>query len=132
MVKQSSTVASMALPELSDITRPVRQASPSPVTSKTTNTPEPAGIMVPDKLNPRTTAALDEIINPAASAAPPEALTTSTPSTLNWKPAIGVSVLYKISIVSASIIELVNIVISVIIAAFSFIELFLTREKVII
>jgi hypothetical protein len=31
---------------------------------------------------------LDDTVNPADSAAPPEALITFTPSTLNWNPAI--------------------------------------------
>ena len=83
MVKQSSTVASNALPLLSDITRSERQASSEPVTSKNTNTPLPAGMVAPVKLKPITVEALEDTMKPAASAAPPPAPVTSTPSTLN-------------------------------------------------
>ena len=81
MVKQSSTVASSALPELSDITRSSRQAEPSPVTSSTTRTPSPAGIVAPCKLNPSTVLFPVDTVKPAASAAPPPAPVTSTPAT---------------------------------------------------
>ena len=35
-----------------------------------------------------------EIVKPEEAASPPPAPVTSTPSKANWKPAIGVSVLY--------------------------------------
>ena len=48
-------------------------------------------MVAPVKLNPRTVVALFEMVKSASPAAPPPALNTPTPSTLNWKPAIGVS-----------------------------------------
>ena len=57
-----------------------------------------AGMVAPDKLNPITVVELVDTINPAASAAPPPADNIVTPSTLNWKPAISVSLLSLIHI----------------------------------
>ncbi len=54
----------------------------------------------PVKLKPITVVALLETVNPFASASPPLAPSTVTPSTSNWKPPITASVLYKISICS--------------------------------
>ena len=51
--------------------------------------------MLPVKLNPITTLELVDTVKPAASAAPPLAPVTSTPSTLNWKPAISLSLLNR-------------------------------------
>ena len=81
MVVQPSTVASRALPELSDTITSSRQASPSPVTSNTTRTPSPAGMVVPCKLKPSTVLLPVDTVKPAASAAPPPAPVTSTPVT---------------------------------------------------
>ena len=67
----------------------------SPCTTSVVNTPSPAGIVDPSKEKPRTTEALVETVNPASSAAPPEADRTVGPDTLNWKPAIGSGVLYN-------------------------------------
>ena len=69
MVVQSSTVASKALPELSDTIKSSRQASPSPVTSSTTRTPSPAGIVAPCRLNPNTVLLPVDTVKPAAAAA---------------------------------------------------------------
>ena len=71
----------MAEPEESDKITSVRQASPSPVTSSTTSTPSPAGMVVPCKLNPNTVLLPVDTVKPAASAAPPPAPVTSTPAT---------------------------------------------------
>ena len=65
----------------------------SPCTTSVVNTPSPAGIVDPSKEKPRTTDALVETVNPASAAAPPEADTTAGPDTLNWKPAIAISLL---------------------------------------
>ena len=54
IVRQSSTEAPKAFPELSDIIKSVRQAAPEPETFNTTSTPWPAEIVAPAKLNPRT------------------------------------------------------------------------------
>ena len=90
---QPSTATSIALPLLSYNTKPDKQASSAlPATSSTISTPSPAGIVAPVKLNPITVVALVDTVKPASAAAPPEAPFTVTPSTLNWKPAIGVLV----------------------------------------
>ena len=57
--------------------------------------------MLPVKLNPITVLLPDDIVKPASAAAPPPAPTTIAPSTSNWNPAIGVSLLNKISALSA-------------------------------
>ena len=44
---------------------------------------EPAGIVEPVKLNPRTVVEFVDVVNPADSAAPPNAPNTSVPFTLN-------------------------------------------------
>ena len=93
MFVQSPDV-SRALPELSDTTRLDKQASPEPVTSNTTSTPSPAGMVEPVKLNPITVLLPVDTVKPASPAAPPPAPVTSTPSMLNWKPAMAVSLLY--------------------------------------
>ena len=81
---QSSTICSIDAPSTSDkITSPRQAALASPSISKTTNTPLPAGMVTPVKLNPKTVVALLESIKPASSAAPPEAPVTVTPVTLN-------------------------------------------------
>ena len=49
----------------------------------------------PSSENPSTVVSLNEIINPASSAAPPDALSMVAPSILNWKPATGSKVLYS-------------------------------------
>ena len=64
-----------------------KQASP-PKTVNVVNTPLPAGITEPVKEKPRTTDELADTVKPLAAAAPPVALTTDAPLTLNWKPAI--------------------------------------------
>ena len=56
--------------------------------------PQPS-IVEPSRENPRTVVALADIIKPAASELPPAADNIFAPSKLNWKPAIGVSVLYS-------------------------------------
>ena len=73
----------------SDILKPLG----SHCTRSVVNTPSPAGIVAPLKEKPRTTDALVETVNPASSAAPPEADRTVGPDTLNWKPAIATSLL---------------------------------------
>ena len=79
-----STLTSIATPSASDkITFSTQAAPVSPSTSKTTNTPLPAGMASPVKLNPKTVVSLLESINPAASAAPPLAELTETPDKLN-------------------------------------------------
>ena len=83
IVKQSSTVASRLTPSEFDTTRLSKQASPSPTTSNTTSTPSPDGIVAPEKLNPIQVISLQDTVNPAASAAPPELPVTSTLLTLN-------------------------------------------------
>ena len=60
-------------------------------------TPLPAGITDPEKEKPKTTVADVDTVNPASAAAPPDAPVTLAPETLNWKPAISVSLSYKIS-----------------------------------
>ena len=81
---QSSTETSTAVPLLSEITTPDKQASAvSPSTSRTKSTPSPAGIVAPVKLNPTTVLALLETVKPASAAAPPPAPVIVTPSTLN-------------------------------------------------
>ena len=80
---------------ISDNIKSVIQASPS--TSTVVKTPLPAGTTEPEKENPKTVPPPVDTVNPAASASPPEALTT--PSRPNWKPAISVSLLYSISTV---------------------------------
>ena len=57
--------------------------------------------MLPVKLNPITVLLPDDIVNPASAAAPPPTSVTEGPAILNWKPAIGVSLLNKISALSA-------------------------------
>ena len=57
--------------------------------------------MLPVKLNPITVLLPDDIVNPASAAAPPPAPNIDTPSISNWNPAIGVSLLNKISALSA-------------------------------
>ena len=97
--KQSITSASNDSPPASDNTRSTTHAlSASPSTSRTVNTPLPAGITEPENENPSTVVALVDTVKPLASASPPDAPTTVTPSTLNWNPAISASLLYKISI----------------------------------
>ena len=61
--------------------------------------PLPGGIGVAVNENARTVVELVDIVNPASPAAPPNALATVSPLTLNWKPKMGVDVLYKIAIV---------------------------------
>ena len=51
----------------------------------------PAGITDPENEKPRTTDELADTVNPFVAAAPPVALTTDDPLTLNWKPAISSS-----------------------------------------
>ena len=85
------------MPEASDRIKSEIQASEaSPNTSRVTSKPSP-DIVEPVKLNPITVLLPVDTVNPASPAAPPPAPVTSTPVTLNWKPAIGVSVLNKIS-----------------------------------
>ena len=62
-----------------------------PSTSTSTNTPSPAGIVPPVKLNPITVLELFDNVNPASAAAPPPAPSIVTLSTLNWKPATSTS-----------------------------------------
>ena len=71
----------------------------SPSISTETRVPEPAGIVEPVKLNPNTVEPPVDIVKPAAAAAPPPAPVTVTPSTMNWKPAIAVSLSKLISTV---------------------------------
>ena len=89
--------ASNPSPPEPDNTRSTIHASP-PVTSSVVNTPAPAGTTEPVNENPSTVVALVDTLNPLASASPPEAPRTSTPSILNWNPAMSASLLYKISI----------------------------------
>ena len=87
---------SKALPAGSDTTKPsihAAETSASP-TSTVTSVPEPAGIVEPVKLNPKTVVPPADIVNPLAAASPPLAdivALASTPVTLNWKPAISSS-----------------------------------------
>ena len=93
---QSTTSAPNAAPDASENTSSAKHASEvSPTTVNAVRTPLPAGIVPPVKLNPITTPGLFDTVKPACSAAPPPAPVTSTPSTLNWKPAIAVSVSYN-------------------------------------
>ena len=95
IVEQFSTEVSREFPARSERITSVKQNEPAlPSTSTFTKTPDPAGIGVPVKLNPNTVDSLNEIINPAASAAPPEALVTVTPVTSNWNPPISSGLLY--------------------------------------
>ena len=71
------------------VTTSYKQPSDEPsAVSTNVNNPVPAGITSPLKLKPNTVVADVLTVNPASSAAPPEAPVTSTPSTLNWKPPI--------------------------------------------
>ena len=82
------------MPAESDIIKSeIHAAEVSPVTSRVTSTPSPAGIVLPVKLKPITVVPPEDTVNPASCAAPPPAPFKVTPSTLNWNPAIGVSVL---------------------------------------
>ena len=92
--KQSLTTASKASPPALERTRStIQAASASPSTSSTVKTPEPAGITEPVNENPKTVVALVDTLKPLASASPPDALNTVTPSILNWNPAISASLL---------------------------------------
>jgi hypothetical protein len=70
-----------------------RHASPEPSKESTVRTPLPAAIDAPLKLKPTTVVALEDTVNPASPAAPPDTPVMDTSDTLNWKPKIGVSVL---------------------------------------
>ena len=63
-----------------------RHASPDPSKLSTVSTPLPASIDAPVKLKPTTVVGLEDTVNPAASAAPPDVPVIETPDTLNWNP----------------------------------------------
>ena len=82
-VKQSDTSASArVVPPAPDKTKPDKHAFPLD-TVTVVRTPEPAGIDAPVNEKPKTVEPPDETVKPAASAAPPLALISSAPSTLN-------------------------------------------------
>ena len=64
-----------------------------PTTVKVVNKPLPAGIVAPTNEKPRTVEPPEETVKPFSAAAPPDALTSVTPSTLNWKPPISIELL---------------------------------------
>ena len=82
-VKQFWTDVVRAFPELSDMMTLVRQAFPDPVSSRTVNVPEPAEMVSPTKLNPRTRLLAVDTVKPAVSAAPPLTPETLIPVTSN-------------------------------------------------
>ena len=100
-VKQSDTSASArVVPPSPDKTKPDKHAFP-PNTVTVVKTPDPAGIDEPVNEKPKTVEPPEETVNPASPAAPPLALISSAPSTLNWKPAISASLSYKTSNVNS-------------------------------
>ena len=66
----------------------MQKAEASPSISKFTRVPDPAGITEPVNEKPKTVDALAETVKPFATASPPVAPRSETPSTSNWKPAI--------------------------------------------
>ena len=69
-----------------------KHASPEPSKESTVRTPLPAAIDAPLRLKPTTVVALDETVNPASAATPPDTPVMDTSDILNWKPKIGVVV----------------------------------------
>ena len=61
----------------------VRQAFPDPMSARTVNVPEPAGMVLPAKLNPRTRLLAVDTVKLAVSAAPPLTPETLMPVTSN-------------------------------------------------
>ena len=75
---------SKPLPEESDsIKLEIHAAETSPVTSRVTSTPSPAGIVDPVKLKPITVVPPEDTVKPASAAAPPPTPFRSTPKTSN-------------------------------------------------
>ena len=78
-------------------------SSAFPVNSKVRRVPSPASMVLPVSENPKTVPLPEDNVNPLAVASPPLAPISSTPNTLNWKPATGSEKLYVTSAVRVGI-----------------------------